>query len=134
MENAKQKAIEVAYGIHWNKVKDFVDENGWFNNGHQEDRFYFTFGNNKIGFEYKDDILLRPKSLSGIETNNNWISINSEDDLPKIKGNYWAIDKILETNPVQEYFDPENLISMKERWLFRISHYKPFISPEKPIY
>lgn len=29
MKTAKQKAIELAYGEYWEKVKDFVDENGW---------------------------------------------------------------------------------------------------------
>lgn len=98
-ENAKQKAIEAAYGIHWEKVKDYVDENGWI-----VKRRYNPFSENleidrtemldlENIFEYKtfhagNEISVRPKSLSGIETNNNWISIHSEDDLPKEKKMY----------------------------------------------
>lgn len=133
MKNAKQKAIEEAYGEYWEKVKDFVDENGWCN---VRKKVNFSDISEKLHWETKtgNQYYWRPKSLQGIEDNNKWISINSEDDLPKEKGSYWVIDKILNVNPNQEFFDPENLVSMKERWMYRITHYQPIIKPEKPIY
>ena len=29
----KQEVIQQAYGEYWEQVKEFVDENGWFNRG-----------------------------------------------------------------------------------------------------
>ena len=130
MKNAKQKAIEVAYGEYWEKVKYFVDENGWFENGHQEDRFIFTFGNSTIDFEYKQDTLLRPKSLSGIETNNNWISINSEDDLPNKSQDIYHVSKDKRVfNTVVKY-------GTLKKWWFenKISHYQKLEKKPKPIF
>ena len=86
MENAKQKAIEVAYGIHWDKVKDFVDENGFFFgdiNLLDDDFFDKTFTVDLTG-----DFSNRPKELKFLELNNGWISIHSEEDLPKEKAMY----------------------------------------------
>lgn len=76
----------------------------------------------------------RPKSLQGIENNNGWIKIESEDDLPKGKATYWTIDKFMEVNPTREFFDPEAIVSMNERWMSRITHYQPTNIPLKPIY
>jgi len=153
-QEKKQKAIELAYGIYWEKVKDFVDENGWFDNGHQEDRFYFTFGNNKIDFEYKKDTSLRPKSLSGIENNNNWTVVNSEEDLPNDLDichfipcgdfNKQFIGWIDSQQEECYFIDNENYSSDIESesykvivnaWLKKqITHYQPITKPSKPIY
>ena len=77
----KSEAIKAAYGEYWDKVKDYIDDDGWFNN--IEHDFYFSeWGNSSIVLEYEGSFC-RPKSLSGIETNNSWTRIESEEDLPK---------------------------------------------------
>jgi len=143
MENAKQKAIEVAYGIHWDKVKDFVDENGWVETGHwgSEPKLIQVSDNFQGEKEKKEDdrnpdyFLWRPKSLSGIETNNNWISIHSEDDLPKEGYEFYIFsDSGIETAVFdfeKKYFYKLQLgLAIK----LKITHYQLIVKPEKPIY
>lgn len=85
---AKEKAIREAYGEYWEQVKDFVDENGWFE---------YDFYNQDKSQEYKTAIDLvcdnisttsnpsnthiRPKSLDGISDNNGWISVEDQSSL-----------------------------------------------------
>ena len=96
METAKQKAIREAYGEHWEIAKEFVDENGWI------DRFkqsaYLNIGNwgienplpiinflglrDSVGLQYYYD-KYRPISLNQIESNIDWIKVETENDLPK---------------------------------------------------
>lgn len=68
------------------------DKTGWYHgyfcNG--IDDITSSFGNitDKIDYEIEYDGVgkFRPKSLKGIENNNGWIKIESENDLPKEKG------------------------------------------------
>lgn len=68
----------------------------------------------------------RPKSLSGIETNNGWIRIESEADLPYFtvwlsdgkdiwQGNLWTVNGAHRMN-------------------LMATHYQPIIKPLPPIY
>lgn len=79
----KQDKIIQAWGSHWEKVKEFVDDNGFC---HKRKKIMFD--------EIKSDIALvmdhpnyvypfRPKSIVGIENNNDWRlmeDFDSEDD------------------------------------------------------
>ena len=68
---AKQEAIKNAYSEYWEKIKDYVDENGWasYPNVQQHD---YDFGK----LEFKDGCtFLRPESLQGIETYYSFIDI-----------------------------------------------------------
>lgn len=70
-------------GYLWDKLKDFVDENGFFFgdiNLLDDDFFDKTFTVDLTG-----DFSNRPKELKFLELNNGWISIHSEEDLPKEK-------------------------------------------------
>jgi len=130
MENAKQKAIEVAYGIYWEELKYFVEENGWYN--------WFESKNNTniddLDFETSiDGFNLRPKLLAGIETNNNWISIHSEDDLPNTDGK--SVEFWFMTNHGDVTINGYNDSSEKALIYSKIyTHYQPIIKPKKPIY
>lgn len=122
----KQEAIQEAYGDNWDEVKDFISHDGWTRKS-------------LIPFMYVKDIdftnrLQRPKSLRGIENNNGWVKIESKDDLPKNSGEYYVIDKFMETNPCREFFDNKAYISLNERWLHRYTHYQPIEKPKPPIY
>lgn len=129
MEN-KQKAIEKAYGEHWEAVKDYVDENGWFNS-HQI--FYFGSKEEKVildivcGLETEKSLdfqCIRPKSLQGIETNNCWQEIYSDGRIPN--QDVWLIDKkgVIIFSPIDEFIPKEH----------NYTHYQPIQKPKPPIY
>lgn len=136
MEN-KQKAIEKAYGEHWEAVKDYVDENGWvytqtkhFNNisGLSHSNLQTTIFNSEMEYYW------RPKSLQGIETNNGWIKIESESDLPSEKIKVWFFtfgeEKIGTFHPLLKEFRTESNIYNYGS----VTHYQPIIKPKPPIY
>lgn len=145
---AKKEAIKKAYGEYYDKVKKFIGEDGWcvridYSSGtevvnHKSLNELGIFKNDDlvdVGYDHgRKQHIWRPKSLIGFKDNNGWTKIESESDLPKESGSYWVIDKILNTNPNQEFFDTNALVSMNERWMYRISHYQPIIKPAPPIY
>ena len=132
--NLKQQAIELAYGEYWEQVKDFVDENGWCDYD-----YWFKFIGHKIDYDYKElnSLKMRPKSLAGIETNNEWIRIDSEKDLPEQGGEYHVV--------IKGKLDKAVYVK-SNRWLVNgndypkttqthgISHYQPIIKPKPPIF
>lgn len=124
----KQKAIELAYGEYWDRVKDFVDVNGWCS---VRRKVNFEEITNKLGWQCKigNQYSWRPKSLSGIETNNNWTVINSEEDLPKEENELYFVYG--ENVSVHQciYHD-----GIKEQWLKSFTHWQNIIKPLKPIY
>ena len=126
----KQEIIKKEYGDNFESCKP--DENGWCN----EHKFIVAFGffNEDYDETNHQRDKIRLKSLQGIEDNNGWIKIESESDLPKEKGNFYTMDRFYETNPCMEFFDPDNLVSMNERWMYRFTHYQPIIKPKPPIY
>ena len=127
---AKQEAIKNVYGECWEKVKDYVDENGWIDNSIPK----FTFGQLKnLDLEYKNDVFFRPKSLQGIENNNGWIKIESEKDLPKESGLYFGKDYEFGTD--MTFFDFETKEwEDSSGYLLNITHYQPIEKPKPPIY
>jgi len=137
MENAKQKAIEEAYGEHWEKVKNFVDENGWVD-------FKLLFGEtgNSRGisglklhtldnYSPKYCYWKRPIELDGIEANNNWISIHSEEDLPKEDCECFLYFK--DGSCYTDRFLCQYGQFTKHHWM-HITHYQKINLPSKPIY
>ena len=127
---AKQEAIKKAYSEYWEKVKDYVYNDGWIDNSIPK----FRFGQLKnLDLEYKNDVFFRPKSLQGIENNNGWIKIESEKDLPKVSGLYFGKDYEFGTDMM--YFDFET-----KKWedsngyLQNVTHYQPIEKPKPPIY
>ena len=127
---AKQEAIKKAYSEYWEKVKDYVDNDGYIDNSIPK----FTFGQVKnLDLEYKNDVFFRPKSLQGIENNNGWIKVESEADLPKNDDDYWVMTSIKD-DEVQQL---SNLIVIRCLNLeknIKITHYKPIEKPKSPIY
>jgi len=156
----KQEAIKQAYGEHWDSLKEHVNERGWLNTY----SWLGDFGNTKVYHLLKGIPLecmdsyhreycyrFRPKSLSGIEDNNGWIKIESEEDLPKenidchyifeVPSHYHnAGTKILtgrynfEKNIMsqqQNYFTIDNFFFHRPPF---VTHYKPIEQPKPPIY
>jgi hypothetical protein len=82
----KQEKIQEAYGEHWEKVKYFVDKDGWFD----AKSFYGqAIHKGLVGltmeisdpYDPKYCYWKRPVSLSGINNNNGWIKV--DDMLPE---------------------------------------------------
>ena len=133
---SKEEVIKEAYGAHWETVKDFVDENGWCK--------YFNFDRVETGIEPILELYIeqirpysnwRPKSLQGIETNNGWISINSEKDLPSDK-----IDCHFFTKEDNEYIGKYHPIIFEFRsahlcyGLDFVTHYAPIEKKQPPLH
>ncbi|SHF17441.1 hypothetical protein [Chryseobacterium vrystaatense] len=71
----------------------------------------------------------RPIQLKGIENNNGWIKIESEEDMPKSAGRYYVKD-MFRDDPCISVFEE----ALRERWLDIITHYQPIEKPKPPIY
>lgn len=72
-----------------------------------------------------------PKSLEGIENNNGWIKIESENDLPKENGKqYQVVMKKDKSIHIGFYFEQTH----KSQWIENISHYLEIKTPKPPIY
>lgn len=124
MKTKKEEAIRKAYGINFEKYN--VTENGYS----IEDNSAFY-----PNIEWHPGIsqLWRPLELKGIETNNGWIKIESEEDFPtENSGLYFVYDG----NDVG--------IARMSTILFRcltsnevysdVTHYQPIVKPENPVY
>ncbi|WP_407533795.1 hypothetical protein [Elizabethkingia miricola] len=140
METPKQQAIKAAYGEHWDKVKDYVNKNGWCD----FKSVFGDIGNGKglegIELETMDNYdpkycyWKRPKSLSGIENNRGWTRIESEEDIPD--NNELYNSGLLDGDGVfhqkEKRHAPKTL-----KWLFQrklISHYRKVDPVPPPIF
>jgi len=137
MTTAKQQAIINAYGEFWEKVKDFVDEDGWIK---------FSDDKEIIRYEYHSDGNImcnpldinkwRPKQLAGIENNNGWIKIESEADLPEETTECHFINK---NNKIiycgtYHYKLIEFRCGIIHLTFDKVTHYQPIQKPLQPIY
>lgn len=133
-ETPKQAAIRKAYGEHWDIVKNDIDEDGSIRMFEDKDDAVFWLI--KLGFNASDYETIyssivpdrhRPKSLSGIDTNNGWKTIE-EHGLPEygkgmfnVFGN--GIDCICCGAEVEELYEEG-----------RATHYRPIEQVKPPIY
>lgn len=125
----KQEKIQEAYGENWELVKNNVNENGWI-----KDR-EFTFKDfkpmNWQTTDHDDELYdtRRPVSLKGIENNNGWIKIESEDDLKVQEGYYAVFNTRWKHNEISiiQIIEPYKLDST-------ITHYQPISKPLEPLY
>ncbi|MCT4034882.1 hypothetical protein HZQ14_15775 [Elizabethkingia anophelis] len=133
----KQQAIKSAYGEHWEKMKDYIDQDGWCN------AFFGIAARDFDDTESKREVW-RPKSLSGIENNNGWISISLENIILPIDGTevHFYVSFANENGIQREYhkgifnaalgftsyYDSEHY-KVKE-----VTHYQPIETPKPPIF
>jgi len=133
----KQEKIQEAYGELYNEV--IPDENGWIDFDKIPENL------DLIGFEaikYSESennfttTLLRPKSLQGIENNNGWIKIESENDLPKEDCHCWIMDKEKGLQCGKWKQAPNELLHKQAcfYWMKKTTHYQPITKPQSPIY
>lgn len=142
MVDAKREAIRNAYGEYWDKMSPELQEIALSSNGWIRMRDCIK----ELGEEfsvYSDDLETesieyavfkqRPISLQGIENNNGWIMIESEEDLPTENSGLYFV------------YDGKDVgIARMSTIMFRcltsneaysdVTHYQPIVKPEKPIY
>jgi len=129
----KQEKIQESYGEYWEASKRYIDhKNGTIANKDRNfDIHNGFFEEVKIDGENR----FRPKSLRGIENNNGWVKIESEDYLPKESGVYEACIN-------EEYIGRINFSKEFNEWsciydsdnLRFPTHYQPIQKPLLPIY
>jgi len=124
----KEEVIKSAWGEKWNDLPTGVQITALKNNGYVSQYFEDLL---EIDERERKVFEIRPKSLSGIEDNNGWTKIESEEDLPKEDGDYHVRLHIgrIETfhYKCDEAYSPNYFES-------HVSHYQPIIKPEPPLY
>ena len=136
---AKQKAIKNAYGEHWERLNNFINEDGVFigDTDMISDELFNEWAFIGSSKDINSEKLIsgsRPKSLKGIENNNGWIRIESEADLPK-EGMHHSI--LLDCECINGYRNYDVIVFYEVNSKFRkkeISHYQPIEKPKPPIY
>ncbi|MDM1042155.1 MULTISPECIES: hypothetical protein [Empedobacter] len=133
----KKEKIKDAWGDYYLDVKEQIDEYGLVSEKFLTNNQCKTL-NDDLSIEiYSPNegyYFYRPNSLQGIETNNGWIKIESEDDLPKYIVDCWIIykDKICLSLYQSKHFVLKSEFSLLPFNL--ISHYQPIERPKPPIY
>lgn len=128
----KEEKIKEAWGEYYSDVIDFMNENGGVYAGHIERGIPYIL--DCVNLEKISPLEYRPKLLKGIENNNGWIKIESEDDLPKeiIECRTCFYDGRNYVEGVIKKRSPEELSRLK--YINEITHYQPIIKPEPPIF
>lgn len=127
----KEESIQEAYGEYWDLVKNHIDENGWCGK-----RKKIKFEELKKSFDIQYDLFnfywFRPKSLDGIDNNNDWIKIESDSDLPKENIECYVTKNIGHIELAE--FDFENQRFYVDNRKMSPTHYQKIIKPKHPIY
>ncbi|MCT3662551.1 hypothetical protein HZR00_08510 [Elizabethkingia anophelis] len=128
METPKQQAIKAVYGELY--IKHNPDENGWVQWNIKND-----FGEENVESKVKGDKLIyRLKILRGIETNNSWTRIESEEDLPKDRNKE---DLLIFTETGEILVASSKYLSdaeIRRYWIKTVSHWQKFVKPNPPIF
>ncbi|MDV3774042.1 hypothetical protein CMU14_13245 [Elizabethkingia anophelis] len=122
----KNEAIKAAYGEHWKDVQLIIDENGWFDMAYSEQVPNFD---HLWDASDKKNAKIRPKELRGLETNNGWTRIESEEDLPKEGDLFWVMKKGYDYPLFEPMYHDDG-----EYWLINYTHYQPIEKPKPPIF
>ena len=128
METNKQKAIREAYGEYWELFNSSAKDCAFNNNGWISAILEHAPKDLEIDF-YKS--AFRPKTLQGIETNNGWISILSESDLPSENCDCYIEHKDGNIH-IDRYFSTEKMFDA-HHWKYIVA-YIPIPQPNKRIY
>lgn len=137
----KEEKIKEAW---CNQCLEQVNENGWLEIGYCVNGLddvelwlannYFKRNVNSWEIDYSEldngefvTCRIRPKSLQGIEDNNGWIKIESEEDLPK--ENVWLYNEGNNDLYIGMLFDLEGFPINRFA-----THYQPIVKPKPPIY
>lgn len=122
----KEEAIKEAWGKNY--PPSGTDKNGWLSERHLTNAQCYEL-NKDESLEYNNVFGYRPKSLQGIENNNGWIRIESEDDLPKYGNLFWVIKKGYDYPLLENMYHDDG-----DYWVKWFTHYKKIDTPKKPLY
>ena len=137
----KSDVIREAWGIHYNRLKKFIDSDGKANNNDLPDDYFhaciFVLDGTYDKIYEGNELYFRPKSLQGIENNEGWISINSEEDLPENTIKYHVI--ICGTLTTAYYRGSNRWIVYgndypKTTEKHKITHWQPITKPNPPLH
>jgi len=130
----KEEKIKEAWGEYWERLSDVqkllaLDNNGYTSIGYSEyqSKLHVDLKKSKL---FDVDANTRPKLLQGIETNNGWIKIISEKDLPKEKCDLLVYPEF-ENQFVFHFYNDKKC---KEVLMQNHTHYQQIEKPKPPIY
>lgn len=143
-EVIQQHYIDLLNADKFFKLKPHIDEDGWcLMFDEKGEKVSLTF--KELGFE-KDPLgktvaggltqkghKWRPKSLEGIESNNGWTRIESEEDLPKEDGTYYVMTK----DGMKSLYWMSGMgkrYNVKKWMEYKPTHYLLEVVPKPPIY
>ena len=144
----KEEKIKKSYKRFWVQLQDEAQEEALRNNGFIANRFIGNeYGRltNLLKMESKESIdedngesidVYRPIELQGIENNNGWIKLESEDDFPEDNVTCWIIDKNLGIVSGKWINAPteKQQVEAKNYWLENATHYQVIEEPKEPFY
>lgn len=124
-EEAKQNAIEQAWGDAYDMLFPYMDINGWVRASN------LKFYPKSLPFKVQDIVMdgrdwYRPLDLQSINDNNGWNRINNESDLPKKYGEYMWLTK--SCNRITFDFDPKDFLNDQ------YTHWRPIDEIHNPLY
>lgn len=128
----KEEKIKEAWGLAYDEVKHLLTDNGYIQSVDLA-HIRLNLRSYNLDLNY-NDIDARPKSLKGIENNNGWIKIESEDDLPKENGYFFTKSDVW----WEPYYRIDvfcgKLANSFENGKSCFTHYQPIQKPKPPIY
>lgn len=139
----KEAAIKNAYIEYWEQLSNEAQQQALQNNGFIHQNYLIDSRGSLLDcldFEWMDTYdsefglsirVFRPKSLQGIETNNGWIKIESEDDLPK---DYEISYHAWNSESDRDYYVTNMWTIINRYHLGSVTHYQPIEKPKPPIY
>lgn len=119
----KEEKIKEAWGLAYDEVKHLLTDNGYICSVDLA-HIRLNLSSYNLYLNY-NDIGARPKSLKGIENNNGWIRLESEDDRYPNE-DVWISN--FNGNGIAFFHDALKLIPKE------CTHYQPIEKPKPPIY
>ena len=135
----KEQKIQEAFGKSWSLLSHSMQQH-ILNVHHWVDRSLNRMAVSPLdlGFDEETECEIhhefwRPKSLAGIENNNGWIKIETEDDLPDegtLNHVFWN-GKILLLEFLKDHSKQKAFKEWSEKGF---THYRPIHQPKHPVY
>jgi hypothetical protein len=142
-EKIKEAWVKLIGEEEFNNLKIDIDLLGWLKVSERD--YHYKYNTSLVGDfngkgynpmqKIKDyeanptPYFVRPKSLEGIEKNNGWIKIESDKDLPKEEGLYFAMRRDKTKVEVINFF-----FDLSKEFKKIATHYQPITKPKPPIY